>query len=543
MKITVGQFNVKSKDIKANYLAMQELIKEAINSDYEMIVFGEYSLSGYACADWFFDNNFYAEIEYYTEKLKRLSDKIVIVFGSIKKEADKRYVVASILYNQKEFTSYKENLNKREFSELKYFDKKENLSLMINDQEILFSFRSDFNESDKLKVVLDSSPVNHTLNFDQQNTVYANTLGISNSNKTVFINGGSSYININNKVISNARFNHYGLLEDFPMKKASILEELVYGIKVFSDSNFGVDKKWLLGNSGGLDSAVTLSLLSIALGSEKVISYNLRSKYNSDKTVNNAQSLAHKLKVKHYNVNIDEEVNSYLKIMNDAGYNEIDTLTYENIQARTRGHLLGGFSSLENAVISNNGNKLELALGYATLYGDTIGALSIIGDLLKIEVFELAKQINEYFNDEVVAHNLIPKVDNYTISFELAPSAELKDNQLDPMKWFYHDYLLDLVLTYRREDILSMYLDNQFKDLEISKWLDFYGLLNGEAFIEDFNWFLRTFEINHFKRLQTPPVLAYGNKVIGVDYLESMFIKAKSDRELELEKMIVAKYE
>ena len=62
MKITVGQFNVKSKDIKANYLAMQELIKEAINSDYEMIVFGEYSLSGYACADWFFDNNFYAEI-------------------------------------------------------------------------------------------------------------------------------------------------------------------------------------------------------------------------------------------------------------------------------------------------------------------------------------------------------------------------------------------------------------------------------------------------------------------------------------------------
>ncbi len=543
MKITVGQFNVKSKDIKANYLAMQELIKEAINSDYEMIVFGEYSLSGYACADWFFDNNFYAEIEYYTKKLKTLSDQIVIVFGSIKKEADKRYVVASILYNQKEFTSYKENLNKREFSELKYFDKKENLSLMINDQEILFSFRSDFNESDKLKVVLDSSPVNHTLNFDQQNTVYANTLGISNSNKTVFINGGSSYININNKVISNARFNHYGLLEDFPMKKASILEELVYGIKVFSDSNFGVDKKWLLGNSGGLDSAVTLSLLSIALGSEKVISYNLRSKYNSDKTVNNAQSLAHKLKVKHYNVNIDEEVNSYLKIMNDAGYNEIDTLTYENIQARTRGHLLGGFSSLENAVISNNGNKLELALGYATLYGDTIGALSIIGDLLKIEVFELAKQINEYFNDEVVAHNLIPKVDNYTISFELAPSAELKDNQLDPMKWFYHDYLLDLVLTYRREDILSMYLDNQFKDLEISKWLDFYGLLNGEAFIEDFNWFLRTFEINHFKRLQTPPVLAYGNKVIGVDYLESMFIKAKSDRELELEKMIVAKYE
>ena len=155
----------------------------------------------------------------------------------------------------------------------------------------------------------------------------------------------------------------------------------------------------------------------------------------------------------------------------------------------------------------------------------------------------MKEQINEYFNDEVVAHNLIPKVDNYTISFELAPSAELKDNQLDPMKWFYHDYLLDLVLTYRREDILSMYLDNQFKDLEISKWLDFYGLLNGEAFIEDFNWFLRTFEINHFKRLQTPPVLAYGNKVIGVDYLESMFIKAKSDRELELEKMIVAKYE
>ena len=542
MKITIGQFNVKSKDLRSNYLAMKDQIEEAINLDYKMIVFGEYSLSGYACADWFLDNNFYNEIEYYTNKLKELSDKIVIVFGSVKREDKHNYVVASILYNQEEFTSYKENLSKREFSETKYFSKKSNLSLRVNDEEILFTFRSDFKDSDKLKVVLDSSPIKQTLNTNYTNIIYANTLGISNSNKVVFINGGSSFINRDDRLITNENFNHYGLIEDKLILEASILDYLVYGIKVFSDNNFNENKKWLLGNSGGLDSAVTLSLLNIALGSENVRSYNLRSKYNSDKTVNNAQSLAAKLNVKHYNVNIDEEVNTYLKILNDTGYKNIDTLTYENIQARTRGHLLGGFSSLENAVISNNGNKLELALGYATLYGDTIGALSLIGDLLKIEVFKLAEEINDYFNDEIVPYNLIPKVKDYTISFGVAPSAELKDNQLDPMKWFYHDYLLDLVLTYPREDILSLYLDNQFEDLEISKWLSYYGLLNGQEFVSDFNWFLRTFEINHFKRLQTPPVLAYSDKVIGLDYSESMFVKAKSDREIELEELIINKY-
>lgn len=545
MKVTVGQFNIKAKDLRHNYNEIKRLSEEAILKQFDMIVFGEYALSSYACGELFNDRNFYNEIEYYTNKLKDLSRKITLVFGSVKRIDNKNYVTTTILHNKKEYTSYKNNLNKREFSELRFFTSKENLKLQMFDQEVLFTFRSDFNTANTsdLVVVIDSSPVNNNLEKFNIDLVYANTLGVSNTAKTVFINGGSSYINIDNKFQTFKNAFSSGIdLAFFENKIVSKLEALTYGLKVFSNDNFGPNKKWILGNSGGLDSAVTLSLLTMALGAKNVVSYNLRSKYNSDKTVNNASSLASKLNVKHYNVKIDKEVDAYLEILKDVGYTNIDTLTYENIQARTRGHLLGGFSSLENAVISNNGNKLELALGYATLYGDTIGALSIIGDLLKIEVFELGHEINNYFNEEIIPYNLLPKVNDYSLHFDVAPSAELKHQQVDPMKWFYHDYLLQLILKISREEILSMYLDNQFSDLEIAKWLKYYNLNIGKNFIDDFNWFYRSFEINHFKRLQTPPVLAYSNNVIAYDFLEVALVKSKSDKLIDLEKLIVEKY-
>ena len=124
----------------------------------------------------------------------------------------------------------------------------------------------------------------------------------------------------------------------------------------------------------------------------------------------------------------------------------------------------------------------------------------------------------------------------------MLPTAELKSDQVDPMKWYYHDLLSELVLSLSQEEILSLYLENQFEDLEIGKWLSFYHLDDGKNFVEDFNWFMRTFEINNFKRMQMPPVLAYSNHVIGVDFLESALLKTKTIKQEQLEKEIIEKY-
>src|SRR5262249_42359962 len=116
------------------------------------------------------------------------------------------------------------------------------------------------------------------------------------------------------------------------------------------------------------------------------------------------------------------------------------TIHRENIQAKVRGtSILSNIAGILGGAMINNGNKVEIALGYATLYGDVNGVLAPLGDLLKTEVFALAHFLNdEIFQDEVIPNSLLP---DDRFDFVVPPSAELKDNQRDPMKWGYHDAL------------------------------------------------------------------------------------------------------
>ena len=548
MKITVGQFKVKSKDVKHNFLEMKKLINLAKSENFEVIVFGQYSLSGYGCGDLFKSADFINEVNLYQNKLKELASDIVIIFGGLIKKESKLYSSAIIYNSNQALYSFKESLSKRELNEPRYFSRGANQVIEILDKQVLVTFSEDLNNISAYTydhlIILASDPYNKTLKVSSNKLlVYANTIGISASYKAVFINGGSSYIKAGNKILALNNPLAEGLIsKENKLAKPSLLAAIVSGIKDFSDQTFGSGKKWIVGSSGGLDSAVTVALLAIALGSEQVLTYNLASKYNKDLTKNNARLLSKKLNIKHYENSIEDLLAQNYKTLANFGYREISGFNEENIQARSRGHLLSAFSAIENAIICNNGNKLELVLGYATLYGDTIGALSPIGDLTKVEVFDLAKEINEFCQAEVIPINLLPQVDNYTLSWDMPPSAELSKDQVDPMKWYYHDLLLDLILTTSAEKILENYLDNQFENLELGKWLDYYNLRKGEAFLKDFSWFYTTMQINSFKRLQTPPVLAISNQVIGIDYIETPNVLSKSEYYLSLEKAILKKY-
>ena len=302
MNITVGQFKVKSKDIKHNYNQMHALITQAISEQKTMIVFGEYALTGYGCASLFQQASFYDEVLHYAEKLKLLSKEITIIFGSVRKEEQEHFVTATVLHDDTLIYSDKSALNKREFDETLYF--KSGVNIVFND--MLITFKNDGAQYDGIKVVLDSSPVNMSAKIEN-NTIYANTIGNSQVNKVIFINGGNSYIASEGNPLTFKDALSSGLLEDsFDRTVVSKLDALTSGIKNFSEDNFGVNKKWIVGNSGGLDSAVTIALLTIALGPKHVITYNLKSKFNSDKTVNNAAHLAKCLNIKHQSYSIEE---------------------------------------------------------------------------------------------------------------------------------------------------------------------------------------------------------------------------------------------
>lgn len=297
---------------------------------------------------------------------------------------------------------------------------------------------------------------------------------------------------------------------------------------------------FIIGLSGGIDSAVVASLVSQAVGGERVRLFNLPTKYNSNSTRQCAAEVAGALRCSLEVIPIGALVEYNQKVLQPYAPNELHC---ENIQAKIRGSsILSNLAGILGGVMTNNGNKVEIAMGYATLYGDVNGAIAPIGDLLKTEVFELARYLNaEVFASPVIPDRLIPDV---SYVFEVPPTAELKPDQRDPMKWGYHDALIRVFTDYRRaspEDILSWYHDGNIgeklgvpQDLLVQ-----YGLTEPKVFIDDLEWVVRCMRSAVFKRVQSPPVVIMSKGAYGYDVRESQFPHTSTRRYLKLREVIL----
>lgn len=196
-----------------------------------------------------------------------------------------------------------------------------------------------------------------------------------------------------------------------------IYHALVMGIRdYFQKSNF---KKACLGLSGGIDSAVVASLAAAALGKENVLALALPSRFSSENSFKDAGGLAENLAIEYKIISIEEPFAAFLNCLEEPFKNLPWDLTEENLQARIRGIILMAFSNKLGYLVLATGNKSELAVGYSTLYGDMCGALAVIGDLIKSDVYKLAAWINREKN--IIPANILKK----------APSAELRHGQLD----------------------------------------------------------------------------------------------------------------
>ncbi len=382
----------------------------------------------------------------------------------------------------------------------------------------------------------------HQVNLEEKmvKIIYVNACGMQNTGKNVLLFDGDSTvydemgeIQIEANDVFEQELLIFKLTDRIQAKKQEnkLYKGLLSAIKEFDQQILGGRMPWVIGMSGGIDSSLNAVLLVKALGKKRVIGYNMASRYNSDQTKNIAKTLAENLEIEFYEGSIEALTQATSETLKQYQIDpKEEGLPYENIQARLRGHLLSSFAAYKGGVVCNNGNKVELALGYATLYGDTIGALSILGDLTKVQIFELCRFINESSND-LIDPALIGTLKKGQYVFGMVPSAELKHNQIDPMKWGYHDWLVQYLMEYPSHhpiQWLKTYKDGSWKKSPVYEIMVAYGLDKPKAFAEDMVWFMKAWQRAIFKRIQFPPIVTVSRGSFGFDYRESQLAYLES---------------
>ncbi|HHL57662.1 MAG TPA: NAD+ synthase, partial [Bacteroidetes bacterium] len=273
-----------------------------------------------------------------------------------------------------------------------------------------------------------------------------------------------------------------------PLKNRSdismIHDALVLGIRnYFQKLGF---QKAIIGLSGGIDSALTAALAAEALGHKHVYNVLLPSEFSSEHSIKDAVELAENLQMPYDLISIEEAhhtVEHALKpYFKDLPFN----VTEENIQARIRGVLLMALSNKFGYILLNTSNKSEVAVGYSTLYGDMNGGLSVLGDVYKTQVFELARYINR--EKEIIPENIITK----------PPSAELRPDQKDTDSLPEYDIL---------DEILYQYIENREGPKEI------IAMGFEEKLVRRI---LKLVNTSEYKRYQTPPILRVSSKAFGM---------------------------
>jgi len=196
-----------------------------------------------------------------------------------------------------------------------------------------------------------------------------------------------------------------------------------------------------LGLSGGIDSALVAVLAARAIGAENVACLSMPSRYSSEGSVGDSVELCRNLGARLESLPIEGPFSAYLELLEPKFEGRPQDLTEENLQARIRGSILMAWSNKFGSLLLATGNKSELAAGYCTLYGDMCGGLAPIGDLLKTEVYALARSINERSGRALIPEATLTK----------PPSAELRPNQVDQDSlppYDVLDRLLDLYIVH-----------------------------------------------------------------------------------------------
>ncbi|MGI9643883.1 MAG: NAD+ synthase [Ilumatobacteraceae bacterium] len=266
-----------------------------------------------------------------------------------------------------------------------------------------------------------------------------------------------------------------------------LYDALVLGTQDYCRKN-GFDDV-VIGLSGGIDSTLVAAIATDALGPEHVHGVSMPSRYSSDHSKSDAEALAGNLGIDYRTISIEPAFQAYLDMLAPSFEGREPGLTYENIQSRCRGQLLMALSNEFGWMVLTTGNKSEMAVGYFTIYGDSVGGFAVIKDVLKTRVYDLCRYVNRREGREVIPEDVITK----------PPSAELRPDQRDDQSLPPYDVL---------DPILSLYVEDDRTAGEIVE------LGYDEAMVRRVT---RLVDIAEYKRRQSPPGVRVSRKAFGKD--------------------------
>lgn len=532
MKIALAQLNFHIGNFDQNSKKIIDSIKTAKQKHADLVIFPELAITGYPPRDFLEFDDFILKTEKAIHEIALECDNIAAIIGApVKNESlsgKRLYNSALFLNNGRIEKITRKTLlpNYDIFDEYRYFEPNHEFStLEFQDRKIAITICEDLwglgdspmysiNPMDKLIeenpdliINIAASPYDHTqlkkrMDILKANAtryhlpiVYVNHTGaqtelIFDGNSCVIDEEGNCpfqaaafeesivYYNTDSEdAKKNTEFYH-------PTEISNIHKALITGIRnYFRKLGF---QKALLGLSGGIDSAVTLVLAVEALGKQNVMSIIMPSQFSSDHSVRDSEELAYNLDSPYKIIPIENIYKAYQESLAPIFENRPFDIAEENIQARARAILLMAYSNKFGNILLNTSNKSEAAVGYGTLYGDMCGGLSVIGDLYKTKVYELARFINR--EREIIPENIINK----------APSAELRPEQRDS------DSLPDYAIL---DQILDLYIEKQTDPEDIL----------AKGFHENVvRKILKLVNMTEHKRYQAPPALRVSPKAFGM---------------------------
>ncbi|HEX8494034.1 MAG TPA: NAD+ synthase [Pyrinomonadaceae bacterium] len=536
MRVTIGQINTTNGDYEGNTASILRAFERARRDRSDLVVLPETAVQGYMSFDWFLDRDVVRNVLSPLDEIIKATEGIAAVVGTVRpteETAGRRlYNSAAVIHNG-ELLGFADKTLLPEydiFDDPRYFEPSRVRHLFpIGSQRLGVAVCEDFwndktywkerlyphDPADELiemgaslLVSINASPFNkgkmggrcsmvsHRAKAAGLPIVFVNLVG---GNDGIIFDGASIVADCEGQIILQAPpFEEFFATVDLDCGVAddrclpgddieTIHQALVLGIHDYARKNRFT--KAVLGLSGGIDSAVVAALACEALGSENVLAVMMPSPYSSRGSIEDSLALAQRLGMK----TIERPITAAFEVLTkELGLAQPTSSAAcpaaENLQSRLRGNILMTISNSDNRLLLSTGNKSELALGYCTLYGDTNGGLAVLGDVLKTEVYQLARHFNR--ESEIIPHAIIEK----------RPSAELAPGQFDDQQLPPYD---------RIDPILQLYFEQKATPDEIvaagHDAVLVYDLLNR---VES--------PANEFKRRQLPPTLIISKNAIGI---------------------------
>lgn len=538
MKVTIGQINTTNGDFDGNISKILSAIEKAKADGSDLIVFPEVATHGYTSFDWFQDRDIIENALAPLEKIIPATFGITAIIGTIRPNDDKDgrrlYNCAAVISDGK-LIGYADKTLLPEydvFDDPRYFEPSDVRKMFeIDGRKIGVVVCEDFwndktfwkerlYETDPadelimqgadLIVAVNASPYNkgkiklrcdmvaHRAKLQKKPIVFVNLVG---GNDGIVFDGASLIADEEGDIILQAAaFEEFVETVELDVRKPdsrgitgaeceAIRQALVLGIRDYATKNNF--KKCVLGLSGGIDSALVAALAAEAIGAENLLCVMMPSPFSSEGSIKDSEELIANLGCEG---RIEPISGAFEVLLNQLKFRKPtkggENLAAENMQSRLRGVTLMAISNAEGRLLLSTGNKSELAVGYCTLYGDTNGGLAVLGDVLKTEVWEISRHINETAGREIIPNKIIDK----------RPSAELAPDQFDDQSLPPYD-LMDVVL--------ELYFEQKLSPQEIiAKGSDeklVYEILNKVEHPS-----------NEFKRQQLPPTIIISKNAIGI---------------------------